>query len=380
MYRRILAVGGAATLLVGLGACSAVPETPDGWRVAALEFDGALEGSPEAVTDVTYSMSIASDDTEGGFWTESAGSWLHVTADGDATRRYNTSDEFTAEHGAISVRGISASSPTMLVVSKTAGDDAFGPESGLFWYNTSDETWSRAHPDAITTGDVDVDADGRIVFVDFLGEFVPDTYNPEAVLATPQPYAIRAIDSDGVITTVQEPDPAVVVSASDAVDVDTDSAGTVYVSTETETYALDADGTRSVLSTYTQQTPRLAANAAGDILMPSADPVATEDANDRSVPAVDDYSVTDGSQEARDVLDAHRDCSTAEGSVPETPTPGSAPVSSLSLLRQGESPESATALPFSCGATPVALADHEFVLAIGDEAGTVLARVTPPKD
>jgi hypothetical protein len=371
--RMVIAGGAAVTLMLGLSACSVEPEQAGGWSITPLEFDGALEGSPESVDDVTYSMSIATDDTEGGLWTESAGSWLHLTAEGEATRRYNTPDDYAAAHGAIEVRGISAISPSNLVVSKTAGTEAFGPESGLFWYDTAAETWDKVHPDVTTTGDVDIEADGRIVFVDFLGQMVPGTYSPESLAVEPQPYAIRALDSEGELTTLLEPHPAVTVTAADAVDVDSDDSGTVYVSTETETFALDADGERSSLSTYAPQTPRLAVNAAGDVLMPSASSTTTENG---SAEEIDDWTVTDGSDEARDVLDAHRACADAEAPHPGAPAP-----TTLSLMRNSGSSDAATVtvLPFSCGAAPIAFEDSMFVLAIGDEAGTVLARVTPPE-
>jgi hypothetical protein len=371
--RMVIAGGAAVTLMLGLSACSAEPEQAGGWSITPLEFDGALEGSPESVDDVTYSMSIATDDTEGGLWTESAGSWLHLTAEGEATRRYNTPDDYAASHGAIEVRGLSAVSPSVLVVSKTAGTDAFGPESGLFWYDTAEETWDKVHPDVTTTGDVDIDADGRIVFVDFLGQMVPGTYSPESLAVEPQPYAIRALDSEGELTTLLDPDPAVTLTAADAVDVDSDGSGTVYVSTETETFALDAEGELSLLSTYAQQTPRLAVNAAGDVLMPSA----SSTTENGSAEEIDDWTVTAGSQEARDVLDAHRDCADAEA-----PQPGAPAQTTLSLMRNSGSSDAATVtvLAFSCGAAPIAFEDSAFVLAIGDEAGTVLARVTPPEE
>lgn len=66
--------------------------------------------------DVTYSMGNMTSDTEGGFWTESVGSWLHISEDGETEHRFNLTGP---EPGNV-VNAIAGLSPTELVVSHGA--------------------------------------------------------------------------------------------------------------------------------------------------------------------------------------------------------------------------------------------------------------------
>jgi len=330
---------GAVLALACLSACSAV--SPDSWRVVPIEFDNATDGGREDRIDVTYSMTNMTDDTTGGFWTESVGSWLHLDSNGDTLRRFN--GEMIA-----TVHGISAISPTVLAVSQTGG-----ARTGIFLYDTDAGTWTRIDVDATTIGDVTAGADGLLVYVDFLGSMVPEYMGTPPGPADLMPFAIRAVDRNGRQTTVLGPESGAVASA---VRIDIDSAGTVYVSTESETFTIAADGKRSPLATYPIRKPVLAVNAAGDVLT-AASP--RTDTVERGI----EWTMLRGSSAARDVMATKGECSPS----------GEA---GIAVLTGAES----TSLPFSCRTNgAVWLSDTTFVLSIGDEGGTILARVTPPE-
>ena len=329
---------GAVVVLACLSACSYVP--PSAWRVMPIEFDNATDGGPENRIDVTYSMTNMTDDTAGGFWTESAGSWLHLDSNGDTLRRFN--DERFA-----TVHGISAISPTILAVSQTGG-----ARTGIFIYDTDAETWTRVDVDATTIGDVTAGTDGQLVFVDFLGAMVPEDMNTPPMPTDMRPFAIRTVDRNGQQTTVlgSESGPAAA-----AVAIEIDSVGIVYVSTERETFTIGVDGTRSPMATYPPRKPVLAVNSVGDVLTGASSTEATEGSIEWTMPR--------GSSLARDVIATKGDCSQSAGT-------------GIAVLTDTES----TSFPFSCNTNGAAwLNDTTFVLSIGDETGTILARVTPPE-
>jgi hypothetical protein len=336
-------------------------------------------------------------DTAGGVWTESAGSWLHLNGRGETERRFNDLESMLA------VRGLAAESPTSLIVSRSHRGNPLSPQSGLFRFDSTAATWVKIDgsveggPDAPSssnsTGDVAVSSDGRIVFVDFFDEYLPETFSDSFAGVVARPYAVRAIDATGEVSTVLEPDPESLISGADEVDVDVDATGTIYVATTTRTFAVRPDGTIVPLSGYPQRTPILAVNPAGDVLMSTAargevsgqgggqggvngdvsGDGGVRDATGEGGVGDIGWSVVGGSREARDVIADYGDC---EGSAF-----GSYGTASVSVLTAGRPPERATPLPFSCGAANVAWLDgNEFLLAIGNESGTILGRVTPPSE
>ncbi|TFB61854.1 hypothetical protein E3N86_07390 [Cryobacterium sp. Hz7] len=344
VHRSWLSIWGAAVVLASLSACSYVP--PTSWRVVPIEFDNALDVGPEDRIDVTYSMTNMTQDTAGGFWTESAGSRLHLNSAGDTLRRFND-EMFTRVHG------ISAISPSVLAVSRT-GKAGTEIETGIYLYDTDAETWTPVDVDATTIGDVAAGADGRLVFVDFLGEMVPEGAMTPLESAFMWPFAIRTVAKNGQQTTVLGAESGVTAAA---VAIDIDPAGTVYVSTERETFAIGADGTRSPIATYPPRNPVLAVNAVGYVL--TAAPTNT-DATERPI----DWKMVRASSPARGVMAKKGDC-------PQSSEQG------IRILTGEES----TSLPFSCNTNgAVWLNDTTFVLSIGDESGTILARVTPPEE
>lgn len=328
----------AIALLAG---CASVPE--NAWRVSPIEYDNTMDSDRANRIDVTYPMANITEDTAGGLWTESAGSWLHLGKDGNTLRRYND-DSFMTVHG------ISAVSPTVLAVSRTDRADILGPSTGLFLYDTDEDTWDPANVAPTTTGDVVVDKAGRIVFVDFLGAVVPGAIGGSVNQAGPTPFAIRAIDTSGKETTVLEADGDL---RATAVAIDTDASGTVYVSTERETFSVGADGTRVPIGTHSERQPVLAVSGAGDVLAPAPDESGTD------VP----WAMVSGSSPARDVMPQYGDCAqTQQGG--------------LALLQARKT----SSMPFTCGARGATwIDDVTFIVSIGFESGAILAKVSPPE-
>ena len=323
--------------LLGLSACSAVPA--DSWLISPIEYDNAMDGQATARTDVTYAMHHLSDDTAGGLWTESSGSWLHLDENGDTLSRFNDDLLFT-------VHGISAVTPTVLAVSRTRRGEIGGADSGLFLFDTGSRSWEKLEVAASSIGDVVVADDGRIVFVEFL--------EPAAEHRRPSDpsrgYAIRSIDAAGRLATLLAPE---TVLAASVVEIDVDPNGTVFLSTERETLRVEPDGAVTTLLTYPVQMPVLSVSPAGDVISRRpADAGAAEPV----------WRTDGGSEEARGIIHARADCA---GST----------TGELAVTTAGVS----TALPFSCGSNGVAwITDASFVLSIGDESGTVLGRITSP--
>lgn len=110
-------------VMVGITGCTTapVPVPDDAWLVSPISYDNAMDGEPANRIDVTYSMQKMTGDTAGGFWTESAGCWLHIDRYGEAASRFN-------DDSSIRVHGISAISPTVLAVSREDG----GRPAGLY--------------------------------------------------------------------------------------------------------------------------------------------------------------------------------------------------------------------------------------------------------
>lgn len=323
--------------LLGLTACSATPADP--WLITPIEYDNAMDGQAMSRIDVTYAMRHLSDDTAGGLWTESSGSWLHLDESGETVSRFNDELLFT-------VHGISAVSPTVLAVSRTRRDGVGDTGSGLFLFDTAARSWERVEVAAASVGDVVVADDGRIVFVEFL-EPVAGRHRPGD---PPRVFAIRAIDTAGRQTTLLAPG---VARSASVVEVDMDANGTVFLSTERQTLRVEPDGAATTLLSYPVQAPVLSVGPAGDMISRRpADAGGAEPA----------WRTDGGSAEARGIIQTRADCAAVAAG-------------GLAVTTDGVS----TALPFSCGSNGVAwISDAAFVLSIGDEAGTVLGRVTAP--
>lgn len=315
----------AGTLVLALSACASIPD--EAWVVEPIRYDNALDGEDRVdMIDVTYSMGNLTGDTAGGFWTESAGSWLHIASDGEALRRFNLggAERFTT------VRGIAALSPTELVVSH----DVLEPDRVLSRFDTATMSWQNIPAEGHWIGDVAV-VGGSILYVQY-----------STPPAAPTSFVIRKLDPSGALSTLPLPHEGVL--ATD-VEIDADRDGNVYVVTESEKLVLDPSGSVTFREEHGAEHPFVAVNPDGDLLWPSGTPAAELD-----------WRIRDGSAEARAVVDEYSACA-GDG---------------VAVDVDGDE----TALPFLCGASSAAwLDDGSFVLAAGTEAGTVLARVSRPR-
>lgn len=331
---------------LGLGslamtACATAPVPDNTWTVSPLSYDNAMAGQPESYTDVTYPMGNMRADTAGGFWTESAGSWLHIDSQGDTVRRFNGDPQ-------IAVHGFSAISPTTLVVSREGG----GQPEGLYVFDTDHSSWAAISTSGTPIGDVIVVGDGRLVLVAY-----PDGAPPRwpGMVAEPGeyvvPYSILSMTMEGQQEVLLGPDLG--LTASDvALDVSPD--GAVYVSTESETYVLAADGMRTAVESHKMVHPVLAVGSSGALL--SAAPRAADTPNA-------EWVVESGSAEARTVIEENK-----------CPPGADLP---LAVALNGR----VATLPFSCSARDaVWISDTAFVMSIGSESGAVIAKVRLPSD
>ena len=335
--------GTAAIMLVAvcITGCTTAPVSvpDDAWLVSPISYDNAMNGEPTNRIDVTYSMQKMTGDTAGGFWTESAGSWLHIDRHGEA-RRFN-------DENLIRVHAISAISPTVLAVSREEG----GQPAGLYLFDTDDGSWSLVVTAVMAMGDVVALSDGRVVFIDYPVGPPPRWPGMAAEPGEfPMPYSILSIDSTGETSTLIGPEAGLIGSA---VELDAGPDGTLYVGTESETFVIDGNGIRSPVAAHHPSDPVLAVSPSGALL--TVTPLGSD-----STEA--EWVLDSGSAEAREVVAAKGKCQ---------------PGNSLPLTITMD--EKAATLPFSCSAGAATwVSDNSFVVSIGDEGGTVLARVTLP--
>lgn len=310
--------------------------------MSPLSYDNGMAGQPEDHIDVTYPMGNMSSDTAGGFWTESAGSWLHIDSQGDTVRRFNGDPQ-------IAVHGFSAISPTTLVVSREGG----GQPEGLYTFDTDDDKWAAISTPGTAMGDVVALGGGQLVVVAYPAGAPPRWPGPvTAAGELLMPYSILAMTVDGQQEVLIGPDLG--LSATDLA-LDATSDGVVYVSTESETYALGTDGTRVDVEPHKLGNPLLAVGLSGALLAAAPLSADTPDA---------EWVVDSGSAEARTVIEENMVC---------TPTTNAQLAVALDTR--------IATLPFSCNArSAVWISDTAFVMSIGSESGAVIAKVTMPTD
>ncbi|HEY9424492.1 MAG TPA: hypothetical protein VIP54_06785 [Microterricola sp.] len=206
--RRGLAGCGIAAAALLLFGCAAGPDAGD-WRLSPLTVNDSSAGD----RDVTFVIWNISDDTAGGVWTESAGAWLGVAADGTITR-FN--DE--TRNGAPAL-DIAAINPTMLYVLRPLGSGQLNTTVELFDTATrvsepvltgqrvqtspdpvlpftADGTISVGAPMGPITS-IDVDPAGRIVFVERVN--LPRNASEH--------YVVRRLSRDGALETLAGMEP-----------------------------------------------------------------------------------------------------------------------------------------------------------------------------
>lgn len=332
----------AISLVVGgISGCAPTPVPDDAWLVSPISYDNAFDGAQENRTDVTYSMPNMTGDTAGGFWTESGGSWLHIDHKGDALR-FN-------ELSLVEVRGLSAITPTLLAVTREGG----GQPAGLYVFDTDERTWMPKVTSGSATGDVVALSDGRMVFVDYPQGAPPRWPGmPGQPGENLMPYSIMSVDRDGQQITLIGPEAGL---AAAAVALDSTPDGALYASTESESFMISADGTRSQVTPHQLARPVLAVGPSGALLSVAPSESGSPEA---------EWVINSGSSEARDVLAVKGHCQ-----------PGISPP--LSVAMDGR----VATLPFSCSAGGATWgSETSFVVSIGDEGGTVLAKVSLPED
>ncbi|MFE1664557.1 hypothetical protein [Microbacterium sp. P02] len=223
-----------------LSSCAAGP-APDAWVLTPYRYDNSLDGT-DGVTmiDVTYPMPHVARDGDGGFWTESAGSWLHLDKDGSA-RRFNLEGDMEF----LRVRGIVALNSTQLVVSGHVDGDSGG---GLWRFDTELMQWTSIPVAATVVGDVGL-VGGDLVYVEYLYSDAGDVS-----------FVVRRVGdakNDSVIT------PQISVPSGDAVKLSTGSGGALVVNTGAQVLLIDADRTVVEIADFDPATPVSTTNSQG---------------------------------------------------------------------------------------------------------------------
>lgn len=99
---RILALLLLTASIPALVGCA--PADRDAWVLTPVVVDHGFDEP----SDISYTVDRIADDTAGGYWTESAGSWFHIDSDGVTAARFNVG---------FAVDAFAALSPTTLIVS-----------------------------------------------------------------------------------------------------------------------------------------------------------------------------------------------------------------------------------------------------------------------
>lgn len=333
--RRVVATAAIAGILLGaFVGCSAAPP-PDSWVMTPISYDNRMDGDdgPPEIVDATYPMALTSD-TAGGFWGASAGSFLHVDAEGVAVRRFNL--EAGAPTGAIA-----AVSPTVLVMA--TGERTPTYPGSVVLFDTEAMSWTDVHRDERALGDIAAHGDDVYVVAYALGE---------------PAFTIEKLP----LTSPANPVPVgPVFDGYSPVAIDVGSDGTLFVATDAERITLAADGTVQEREPVGSTNPVVSVNERGDAVWSG---IVRPPGN---LPSF----VSGGSAEARDIIEAHVQCD------PESPEFSTQGLEYLTLSTRQDS----LILPFLCSPRSITwINDHELVASIGTEGGAPLVRLTPPAD
>lgn len=212
LLRRVYVALMCAAIVVGAVGCAEYPSA-SAWVVTPVSFDNAMDDEQGSrVIDVAFPMSQLSNDTKGGFWGESSGSWLHVGRSGETLRRFNLDGEMAYLH----VRGLAALSSTRLVVSGYVDGDTRG---GLHQFDTRSMTWTPIDAEGEFIGDVATVGDA-ILYVDY-------SFSAEGAVS----FRLRRIEPDGTIVVLGSAQSA---TDGELVRLDVSPGGHVLVDTGVE--------------------------------------------------------------------------------------------------------------------------------------------------
>jgi hypothetical protein len=330
---------------------------PDDWILEPIPFQNSSAGvGAEAVPagqpiDLAFGMHVLSADGDGGFWTASAGSWLHVAADGKTLAR------FTTEPGdPLSRIGAMASlSATELVVVQGGRVHVMPMLSVL-------DTTTMTMRDL--PGDI-VGDEGDFDYGDFeFGDVAVHEGDAIVVRYQPRPpddyldYEVLRVDLDTGERTLLHSGPVELDDAPGArpgvppIGIDVDATGRVSLATPSARIVLAADGTELSREPQVADHPLVAVAPDGTALWWGG-PSERSDAHG---------VIVGGSSEARAAIERRMRC-------PETSSGDALRLSDAA----GQHP-----LPFLCGANAAAWTGDSWIVAIGGEGDGVLVRLRPP--
>lgn len=318
-----------ALALAAVPGCASAPE--GSWTIAPIEYDNSLDDDGRVSRiDVTYSMPNVASDGVGGFWTESAGSWLHLDEAGDTLRRFDLEGEMQY----LRVRGIAAVDADTLVVSGFQYADGQG---GLYLFDTVAMTWAPIPTTPADSSGADLRMIGAVTVVDDDVLYV-ETRSSSASGMT---FVVRRIDATGEDTIVS---PELPIGTGQLVRLG--AAGEVIVASTDDLLARISTITgEAELTPLAAGVPTVSASTAGR----------TAWATEPKEPA-GQWDIQGGSGEARDLIEQTENCD----------------LRAVEIDGYGRTPP-------LCNIQAIAWVDaNTLVVTAGTESGTVMGRVELP--
>ncbi len=338
------------TLLAASGCAPKV--AGDDWMLEPVSWNTQTSGD----VDVAFGMSTVAADGAGGFWAGSAGSWLHVGADGETLARFN----IDVQHPLHGIGAVSALSPTELVAVRTVNEPDAAPGLSIVDMETLEYT------DVPLKLPPETDPRfGGLEFGDFrFGSLV--IHDVDAYVVRYQPVFPSSLDFEVLRVDLESGDREVLHreafvpgdESSDTtpempqVDMDMDAAGRIYLATPANRIVLDADGSELSRAAQTATRPAVAVRPDGVALWWGG---AGEAASATSV-------LVGGSSQARELIDRRANCDELYRE------------DALQMTLDGEDEP----LPFLCSANDAAWTGDSWIVATGGEGDGVLAKLTPP--
>jgi hypothetical protein len=349
---------GAVAAIMLVSGCAPKPTAgPDDWTLEPIPFQSSFAGvGTEAVPagqpiDLASGMHVLSADGDGGFWTASAGSWLHVGADGETLAR------FTTEPGdpLSQIGAMAPLSATELVVLQ---GDRVHVMPMLSVLDTTTMTMRDLPGDIV--GD-----EGDFDYGDFeFGDVAVHDGDAVVVRYQPRPpddyldYEVLRVDLDSGARTLLHSGPVELDDAPGArpgvppIGIDVDAAGRISIATPSARIVLAADGAELSREPQVANTPLVAVAPDGTALWWGGQ---QEQSEAHGV-------IVGGSPEARAAIERRTQCH------------GRSSGDALRLSdATGQHP-----LPFLCGANAAVWTGEWWVVSIGGEGDGVLVRLTPP--
>ncbi|MFK3677581.1 hypothetical protein ACI2IP_07610 [Microbacterium sp. NPDC090218] len=333
------------------------PPGPDDWTLEPIAIDTRVAWRPGEtpptttppragdLADVSFSMTLLAADGDGGFWADSAGSFVHISGDGETLARFtgkaddrlsqiiamaSSGDDELVVARAGTAPAIAVLDTTTMIMRDVPGTAAGGGDSPLFQY-----------VDLATRGGEAIVAHVR---PDKLGYLTLE---------------ILRIDLEDGDRAVLHTEPLELTEAPQAfpdvppVRLDVDAEGAIHLAVPSARVVLNPDGTERTRTPQTANYPQVAVRPDGTALWWGGD-------SERSRAT---SAIVGGSPEARLSIENRSSCT------------GLSRNDALRLSIGGaERP-----LPFLCGVNDAIWTGSAWVVAAGGEADGVLVRVTPPE-